>query len=222
LTIEDGGSDLTTTQFKCFGLKDVYIGRNVSESTFAGLTSLEKVSISDKVVSIEQSTFSECTGINELNIAESETELTIGSDAFLNVKPTKVYLGRNISSAIFTDNTNLSDLTIGENVTAINDSEFKGCTSLSELKLPNSVTSIGSSAFSGCSRITELNIAESETKLTIGSSAFKNVKPRKVYLGRNISRAIFTEDTNLSDLTIGDKVTQSTTLNLWVAQACQN
>jgi hypothetical protein len=229
LTIEDGETSLTTTQFKGV-IKELYLGRNVSESTFAGLTSLEKVSISDKATSIEQSTFSGCSGMSELNIAESETELTIGDDAFSNVKPTKAYLGRNISSAIFTDNTNLSDLTIGENVTAINDSEFKGCTELSAVTLPNNITTIGSSAFngctglasllilstatsigdsafSGCTGVGELNIAESETELTIGSDAFSNVKPAKAYLGRNISSAIFTDDTNLSDLTIGDKVT---------------
>jgi Flp pilus assembly protein protease CpaA len=276
LTIEDGETALITTQLKCSGLKDVYIGRNVSESTFAGLTSIEKVSISDKVTSIGQSTFSGCTGINELNIADSETKLTIGDSAFSNVKPTKAYLGRNISSAICTDNTNLSDLTIGDKATAINDSEFKGCTGLTSviipksvtsigdyafqscteltsvsipetvtslgnwtfdkcaklesvnipssitsigehtfgactgltsLTIPNTVTSVGGAAFYDCTGVTELNIADSETKLTIDGSAFTNVKPTKAYLGRNISRAIFTGDTKLSDLTIGDKVT---------------
>jgi hypothetical protein len=169
LTIEDGETSLTTTQFKGV-IKELYLGRNVSENTFAGLTSLEKVSISDKATSIEQSTFSGCSSMSELNIAESETELTIGSSAFSNVKPTKVYLGRNISSAIFTGDTNLSDLTIGDKVTAINNSEFNGCTSLSELRLPNSVTSIGSSAFNDCSAHTALTIPSSVT--SIGSSAF--------------------------------------------------
>jgi hypothetical protein len=163
-----------------------------------------------------------------LNIADSETKLTIGYNAFSNVRPIKAYLGRNISRVIFTDNTNLSDLTIGGKVSAINDSEFKGCTALAKLSLsnpvttigssafngcsgltalliPSSVTSIGASAFSGCTSIAELKIADSETKLTIGDEAFSNVRPTMAYLGRNISSAIFTDNTNLTDLTIGGK-----------------
>jgi hypothetical protein len=300
LTIEDGESALNTWQFKCSGMKEVYLGRTLSSwHTFSGITSLENVYISDNVTSIEDYTFYGCTGltevtipnsvtsigdnafrfctgltsvtignsvasigeyafsgctgltavtipksvtsiendafydcsgVNELNIADSETELTIGSKAFADVKPTKAYLGRNISSTIFTDNANLSDLTIGGEVAAINDFEFKGCTALSAVTIlannisklgssafngctgltafaiPSSVTSIGESAFSGCTSITELNINESETELTIGSDAFSNVKPTKAYLGRNISSAIFTDNTNLSNLTIGGKV----------------
>jgi hypothetical protein len=300
LTIEDRGSALATTQLKCSGLKELYLGRSVSENTFAGLTSLKKVSISDKVTSIGSSAFYGCTGLTsvtiptsvtsigdyafagcarltsvtignsvtsigddaflwcarltsvtipnsvtsigddafagcagltsvtipnsvtsigddafegcarltELNIADSKTELTIGSSAFWGVEPTKAYLGRNISSAIFTGDTNLSELTIGDKVTSINASEFSGCTRLTSVSIPETVTSIGGAAFYSCTGVTELNIADSETKLTIGGSdAFSNVKPTKVYLGRNLGRAIFTDDTNLTDLTIGDKVT---------------
>jgi hypothetical protein len=239
-----------------------------------GLTSLENVSISDKVTSIGDIAFYGCigltsvtipasvtsiglwafygcTGITELTIADSEKELSlscgyawyetvdengeavyeqISISSFSGVAPTKVYLGRNISGAIFTNDTNLSDLTIGDKVTAINDSEFSGCTGLSAVTLPSNIetlgssafngctgltsllipgstTSIGASAFSGCTGIAELNIADSENELTIGDDAFTDVKPTKAYLGRDISSAIFTNDVNLSDLTIGDKVT---------------
>jgi hypothetical protein len=138
--------------------------------------------------------------------------LTIGSDAFSNVKPTKAYLGRNIRSAIFTGDTNLSDLTIGDKVTAINASEFSGCTALAALTIPNSVISIGSSsfsacsvltaltipnsvaligasAFSGCSTLTEVRFDDGESVLTLGDDAFSDAAPTKAYFGRQMNFA---------------------------------
>jgi hypothetical protein len=83
INIEDSKTALTTTQFKGM-IKEVYLGRNVSGNTFSGIISLEKVSISDNVSSIESSTFSDCTGLNSVIIPNSVT--SISSDAFKNCK----------------------------------------------------------------------------------------------------------------------------------------
>jgi hypothetical protein len=215
----------------CTGLASVVIPNSVTtigSSAFENCTGLASVVIPNSVTTIGSSAFQGCSSISELTIEDGDTELVIESSAFVGANVAKAYLGRNISTAIFT-HTYLSSLTIGDKVTVINNYEFygcngltsvvipnsitsignsafQGCSGLASVVIPNSVTSIGSSAFQGCSSIRELTIEDGDTELVIESSAFDGANMSKAYLGRNISTAIFT-DTNLSSLTIGDKVT---------------
>jgi hypothetical protein len=92
-------------------------------------------------------------------------------------------------------------------VTGIGEYAFSNCIGLTKVAIPNSVNYIGDSAFSGCTGIIELNIADSETMLSIGTNAFIGVSPKTAYLGRDISSSIFGGNTELSSITIGDKVT---------------
>jgi hypothetical protein len=112
---------------------------------------LTSMIIPNSVYSIGYGAFMDCAGITELNIADSETELSIDTYAFKSVTPSTAYLGRNVSSAIFKTNTKLSSITIGDNVTSIISYAFNGCTSLTSVTIPNSATSIGSYAFADCS-----------------------------------------------------------------------
>lgn len=65
-----------------------------------------------------------------------------------------------IGSETFFKCSNITKVTIGDEVTSINQSAFSGCSSLEEVVIGNGVTDIGKSAFGGCPL----------TKLTIGSS----------------------------------------------------
>ncbi len=64
----------------------------------------------------------------------------------------------------------LTEYTIPNSVTSINDYAFYRCVSLAKVVVPNSVTSIGSSAFGGCSSLVNINIPNSVT--SIGTYAF--------------------------------------------------
>ena len=66
----------------------------------------------------------------------------------------------------------MTELTLPNGITRIEESAFRGCSGLTELTLPNSVTSIGESAFSGCSGLTELTLPNSVT--SIGNYAFSD------------------------------------------------
>ena len=63
-------------------------------------------------------------------------------------------------------------VSIGNGLTSILGSTFRGCQGLINVFLPNSVTSIGGSAFIGCIGLTSLTIPSSVT--SIGGSAFYN------------------------------------------------
>jgi hypothetical protein len=78
ITIEDSETALTTTPLKCKA-KEVFLGRNVSGSTFKGMTSLEKVTISGKVTKIGSSVFSGCTGLEMVEFGENVTSIESGA-----------------------------------------------------------------------------------------------------------------------------------------------
>ena len=73
----------------------------------------------------------------------------------------RLYLGRNLkektmtsnigySISPFMDQTELTNVTIGNNVKIIGPYLFSGCSSLSEINTPNSLEQIGNGAFEGC------------------------------------------------------------------------
>ena len=66
---------------------------------------------------------------------------------------------------------------IGNSVTSISDSAFRGCEKLTSITIPNSVTSIGKSAFRGCAGLTSVTIPNSVT--SIGNYAFSGCEELK-------------------------------------------
>jgi hypothetical protein len=91
--------------------------------------------ILNSVTAIGNDAFNGCTQIDELNIEDCDTELTIGTDAFKNVTPATAYLGRNLSSIIFSGNANLKTITIGKCVTKLAENAFLGCTALEKVNI---------------------------------------------------------------------------------------
>lgn len=66
--------------------------------------------------------------------------------------------------------TELTEISISDEVTSIGEYAFRDCTGLTEITIPNSVTNIGGYAFKNCSSLTEITIPDSVT--SIGNSAF--------------------------------------------------
>lgn len=78
-----------------------------------------------------------------------------------------VYLG----AFAFTDATSLSAVTLSKNLQSIS-SSFSGCTSLKEIYLPNTIQYIGQDAFYGCTSLTDVHFQDYSA--TIGLRMFYN------------------------------------------------
>ncbi len=66
----------------------------------------------------------------------------------------------------------LKNVTIGNNVTTIYDSAFFNCTKLESIIIPDSVTYIGNCAFGSCTSLNDIRLPDSTT--TIGNGAFSS------------------------------------------------
>ena len=69
--------------------------------------------------------------------------------------------------------TNLSDITLPEQITTFSGSVFWGCEKLNKIDIPNSVTWIGPYSFYGCIGINKLTI---KSKCAILKHSFDNCK----------------------------------------------
>ena len=175
----------------CSGLTSIIIGSGVTsigESAFEDCTSLTSVIIPNSVTSINDYAFIRCSGLTSIVIGSGVT--SIGTNAFSGCTSlTSVYISdiaawcnisfsgyANISSNPLSNRCNLylnnelvTDLTIPDSITTINDYAFSGCESLTSVNIPDSVITINDWAFYGCN-ITSVTIGAGVT--SIGKNTF--------------------------------------------------
>lgn len=205
---------------------EITTATHISEYAFFACTSLEKVTISDSVVSIGKSAFERCSALNSITIGGSVT--SIDSDAFNNCDSlsnvkyngninswAQINFGSAHSNPIYYAKKlyiNTQDGTQELTTVAITNAEkissfaFYNCKGLTSVTMQNdTVTSIGGSAFRGCENITELTL--SQNIRSIGSDAFngcKGITEISVPLTVNTLGAnIFKDCIGLTRVTIG-------------------
>ena len=77
-----------------------------------------------------------------------------------------------IGNAVFSENLNLTRVTLNDNITGIGNHAFNECESLTEIEIPNSVTYINYCAFYHCYSLSKVTLSNSLE--TIGFDAFRN------------------------------------------------
>ena len=150
----------------------------IKESAFSGKDKLTEVTISDKVTSVGNSVFSNCTELKEitipisLNVSHSDNRSSNEWAVFYNcTKINKVNFTKGTGEGFeyysdsakhdnmathhfytpwYYSRNNEIEVTMEEGITSIGINMFSNCTGLTKLDLPSTVHSIGANAFSEC------------------------------------------------------------------------
>ncbi len=188
----------------CSGLESVTMSNNITSignSAFSG-TALSSILIPYSVKSVGNSAFSECTKLQQVVVKDLEAwcKIGFGNDTSNPLK---------IAGHLFSDeSTEITELTIPESITTINNYAFNGWSALKALTIHDKVTEIGTSAFDGCTGLLSVKIGEKVE--TIKEKAFNKCGGLTVIQIPNSVTSIGASafaGTSLSSLTIGTGVT---------------
>jgi len=196
VTIAEGDNELSISYYSAYTgskavfvgcpIQTLYLGRNYKYITnnyletppFQGITTLQSLTIGNKIASLRDGEFANCSSLTNIKIEDGLTSLYYTNDnVFYNCPVQTLYMGRNVVNGtyiaynpIFYGKTSLLSLTIGNNVTSIENYAFSGTGLTSSVIIPNSVASIGYYAFYGCVYLSSVTIGTNVE--TIGDYAF--------------------------------------------------
>lgn len=201
----------------CEGLTDVMLPntiQTIGARAFKGCSQLSSISIPASVQEIDYYAFHTCPALKSIYISDSDEPLKF-CDGFQDTHISSLYMGRNItfpSLSPFDTQTELAELTIGNHVTYIEEGLFSGCTALETIVIPNSVTEIRQNAFYLCSGITSLTLGNAVE--TIGSDAFRGISISRLSIPASVTYlAGFMSTESLRELRFEDSETPITIMS---------
>ena len=157
---------------------------NATESTFASMPDLKRVTLEEGLVlGAVDGMFENCTSLSSITIPNSIT--TIPSYMLADCTSlTSVTIPDSvikIDMYAFKGCTNLKNVNMPSNISIIDGSAFQNCSSLQEVVIPNTISSIGQQAFRGCTNLTSITI-EATTPPTIYSYTFEDTNNCQIYV----------------------------------------
>ena len=162
-------------------IKEVTVPNTVSSLgyTFSGCSKLKKVILPENLISLQSGTFENCTSLTDIIIPDSITEMSYRNENG------RIYDCRDI----FSNCTNLRNVTLSKNMKYIPYNMFYKCTSLENINIPNKVSSIGAEAFYNCTSLKSISLPYSLQYIAYSAS------------GSSLSKSgAFNNDTNLKDI----------------------
>lgn len=205
----------------CVGLKGIKIPKNVLH---IGATPFSNISLQNVIISTENKKYcivNNCLIDNEAKkLLEGREDSIIPNDGSV----------MSVGYSAFACCEGLSNITIPESITTIDDYAFKDCVGLKNMILPNSVKTIGTGAFAGCENIEKVKLGgidkinsitfyecKSITNLeipvsvkSIGSAAFRGCASLSAITLPNSTKTIgeyaFAECANIESITIPESI----------------
>lgn len=228
-------------------LPESYWGEDyrIDACAFYNSNRITSISIPNSVVAIEDYyVFKGCTSLKKLIFKDGNTPLSLGCSyydddirqaLFCDCPLEEVYLGRSLNyqtrnyyESPFYNQKALESVTIGKEVTSIENSAFSRC-GLVSITIPQNVTSIGNYAFNGCTSLKEIIFEDGNEVLSLGyayhdgdqyngengQGLFYDCPLEFIHLGRTLSYdtsneygySPFYNIASITSVTIGDKVT---------------
>ena len=186
--------------------------KTIGASAFEG-SGIESITIPSDMLSLENSTFKNCTKLQEVNFYDEGALITINAECFSGTTSLKKIefpdTVRVFYSAVL-KNSGVYEVKLPENTnfSTINNSFFEGCTNLTEVLIPNSVKTMDRYVFKDCTNLKSVTL--SDDLRVIDSGLFENatlltelVIPDKV---TSINSDAFKNCTNLENITISKSV----------------
>ena len=168
-------------------------------------SSITKVELPSSLISIGESAFSECSGLNSITIPSSVS--SIGNNAFWGCWNLEKVITPDLSAwcsinfenydsnplyhanHLYTDEDNeITNLVIPSDVTSIGSHAFLYCNGITSVSIPNSVTSIGYNAFAECNNLEKVVISDLGAWCSISFSSMDSNPlnhARHLYIGEN-------------------------------------
>ncbi|MFI3252383.1 MAG: leucine-rich repeat protein [bacterium] len=133
---------------------------SISDELFENCTNLKSVKINKDCNTIGKTIFKNCTKFDYIEIPfvgacnsklDNLTYL-FGKDVYnVNIKQIKI-TNQDVIGKTFTQNTNLSEIILGNNVSKIEDLAFNGCENLSKVYINPNITVLNDYLFTGCKK----------------------------------------------------------------------
>ena len=139
---------------------------------------------------------------NGAMVAAAETSLTEANIPSAVEFEGNQYAVTKINDKAFSDNTNLTAVTLPESVVTLGSDAFSGCQSLKTIKIPSKVTAIPDRCFVSCTSLESVIIPEGVT--TVGLDAFYSCDLNTLTLPSTITKiddGVFSHNNNLRTIT---------------------